>query len=228
VRVLEAGEHSLELCGGTHVHALGFIGPIKIVAETSIGANLRRIEALTGDGALEHIRHEEHVLRSAAEAIKAKPDELPTRVERMRDEIRALRAELDTQRARGAATEATTLAATAVDRVVVERRDGLAPDELRRLALAVRDALGTGIVGLVGVGADPAKAGLVAAVSKDLVDHGVDAKQIANPAAAVLGGGAGGTPDVSSGGGSNPGDVDEALEMLVRQAKDAVGRADAS
>jgi alanyl-tRNA synthetase len=228
VRVLEAGEHSLELCGGTHVHALGFIGPIKIVAETSIGANLRRIEALTGDGALEHIRHEEHVLRTAAEAIKAKPDELPTRVERMRDEIRALRAELDTQRARGAATEATALAATAVDRVVVDRRDGLGADELRRLALAVRDALGTGIVGLVGVGADPAKAGLVVAVSKDLVGHGVDAKQIANPAAAVLGGGAGGTPEVSSGGGSNPGDVDEALEMLVRQAKDAVGRADAS
>jgi alanyl-tRNA synthetase len=228
VRVLEAGEHSLELCGGTHVHALGFIGPIKIVAETSIGANLRRIEALTGDGALEHIRHEEHVLRTAAEAIKAKPDELPARVERMRDEIRALRAELDAQRARGAATEATTLAAAAVDRVVVDRRDGLAPDELRRLALAVRDALGTGIVGLLGVGADPAKAGLVVAVSKDLVEHGVDAKQIANPAAAVLGGGAGGTPDVSSGGGSNPGDVDEALEMLVRQAKDAAGRADAS
>ena len=228
VRVLEAGEHSLELCGGTHVHALGFIGPIKIVAETSIGANLRRIEALTGDGALEHIRHEEHVLRTAAEAIKAKPDELPTRVERMRDEIRALRAELDTQRARGAATEATALAATAVDRVVVDRRDGLGADELRRLALAVRDALGTGIVGLVGVGADPAKAGLVVAVSRDLVERGAEAGPIASPAAALLGGGAGKGADVSVGGGTNPTDVDEALEMLVRQAKDAVGRADAS
>jgi alanyl-tRNA synthetase len=228
VRVLEAGEHSLELCGGTHVHALGFIGPIKIVAEASIGANLRRIEALTGDGALEHIRHEEHVLRAAADALKAKPDELPIRVERMRDEIRALRAELDAQHARDAAGEATTLAATAVDRVVVDRRDGLTPDELRRLALAIRDALDSGVVGLVGVSADPAKAGLAVAVTRDLVDHGVDAKQIAHPAAAVLGGGAGGTADVASGGGSNPADVDEAREMLVRQAKDAVGRADAS
>src|SRR6202011_1357363 len=62
VRVLEAGEHSLELCGGTHVHALGFIGPIKIVTESSIGANLRRIEAVTGEDALARIRDEEHVL----------------------------------------------------------------------------------------------------------------------------------------------------------------------
>ena len=60
VRVLEAGEHSLELCGGTHVHALGFIGPIKIVSEGSVGANLRRIEALTGDDALRYVRDEEH------------------------------------------------------------------------------------------------------------------------------------------------------------------------
>ena len=191
VRVLEAGDHSLELCGGTHVHALGFIGPIKIVAETSIGANLRRIEALTGDGALEHIRHEEHVLRTAADALKAKPDELPLRVERMRDEIRALRAELDTQRSRQAAGEATTLAATAVDRVVVERRDGQSPNERQQLALAVRDALDSGIVALVGVGDDPAKAGLIVAVTPDLVQRGVDASQIAGPAAKLLGGGAG-------------------------------------
>ncbi|HSO94970.1 MAG TPA: alanine--tRNA ligase [Acidimicrobiia bacterium] len=228
VRVLEAGEHSLELCGGTHVHALGFIGPIKIVAETSVGANLRRIEALTGDGALEHIRHEEHVLRAAADVLKTKPDELAQRVERMRDEIRVLRAELDTQRARHAAGEATTLAAGAVDRVVVDRRDGQNPAERQQLALAVRDALGSGIVALVGVGDDPTKAGLIVAVSGDLIERGVDASQIAGPAAKLLGGGAGKKADISAGGGTNPADVDEAREMLVRQAKDAVGRAEAT
>ena len=70
VRVLEAGEHSIELCGGTHVHALGFIGPIKIVSEGSIGANLRRIEAVTGDGALDRIHDEEVALRGLADALK--------------------------------------------------------------------------------------------------------------------------------------------------------------
>ena len=77
VRVLEAGEHSIELCGGTHVHALGFIGPIKIVSEGSIGANLRRIEAVTGDAALDHIHHEEIVLSDAAASAEGGADRGP-------------------------------------------------------------------------------------------------------------------------------------------------------
>ncbi len=77
VRVLEAGEHSIELCGGTHVHALGFIGPIKIVSEGSIGANLRRIEAVTGEGALERIHDEEVALRGLADTLKVSVGELP-------------------------------------------------------------------------------------------------------------------------------------------------------
>ena len=72
MRVLEAGEHSIELCGGTHVHALGFIGPIKIVSEGSIGANLRRIQAVTGDTALERIHDEEVQLRELAERAQGR------------------------------------------------------------------------------------------------------------------------------------------------------------
>ncbi|MBM3659591.1 MAG: alanine--tRNA ligase, partial [Actinobacteria bacterium] len=94
VRVLEAGEHSIELCGGTHVHALGFIGPIKIVSEGSIGANLRRIEAVTGEGALAHIRHEEHVLATAAGVLQVKPDEVPERIERLLGDLKAARQEI--------------------------------------------------------------------------------------------------------------------------------------
>ena len=100
VRVLEAGEHSIELCGGTHVHALGFIGPIKIVSEGSIGANLRRIEAVTGDAALARIHDEEMVLRDAAGRLQVTPAELPERVDKLLDEVKALRQQLSAQQAK--------------------------------------------------------------------------------------------------------------------------------
>ncbi len=223
VRVLEAGEHSLELCGGTHVHALGFIGPIKIVSESSVGANLRRIEAVTGAVALERIYEEEQTLRRAATALRVKPEELPARVERLRDELKALQGELAAARAQQATAEAATLAGSAVDRVVVARRDGRSGDELRQLALAVREALGSGVVGLVGTGPDPTKAVLAVAVSRDLVDQGVTASGIAKPAAAMLGGGTGPAPDVAVGGGPKANQVDEARAVLDRQAHDALG-----
>src|SRR5205823_11936051 len=89
VRVLEAGP-STELCGGTHVYALGFIGPIKIVSESSIGSNLRRIEAVTGDGAIAYVEDEEALLRRAAALVRATPKELPERIERLSDQVRSL------------------------------------------------------------------------------------------------------------------------------------------
>jgi alanyl-tRNA synthetase len=222
VRVLEAGEHSIELCGGTHVHALGFIGPIKIVSEGSIGANLRRIEAVTGAAALAHIRHEEEVLAAAAAALGIKPDELPARVERLLGELKAARQEIAAAQAAAAAGEAGDLAATAVDGVVVARRD-LPNDDLRRLALATRDALGSGIVALVGaVPPERDKAALVVAVSADLVGKGLSAGEIAGPAAKLLGGGTAKNPEVVVGGGKNPGAVDDALEAVRAGARAAL------
>jgi len=228
VRVLEAGEHSIELCGGTHVHALGFIGPIKIVSEGSIGANLRRIEAVTGEAALDHIRHEEEVLRAAAGVLQVKPDELPERVERLLAELRAARQELAAQQARAAAGQAATLAAGATDGVVVARRD-LANDDLRRLALATRDALGTGVVALVGaVPPDGSKGALAVAVSSDLVAHGVSAAEIAKPAARALGGGTAKNPDLVVGGGPKGDQVDAALALLEEHARAALRALDVS
>jgi alanyl-tRNA synthetase len=214
VRVLEAGEHSLELCGGTHVHALGFIGPIKIVSEGSIGANIRRIEALTGDNALQHIHEEEHALQRTAEVLKVGMSEVPDRVERLVAEMRELRSELDVERSRQAVAEAHTLAASAVDRVVVERRDGFTNDTLRKLAIATRDALGTGVVGLVGLTPEGDKAVVAVAVSKDLVAQGVMAGSIAKDAAVAVGGGVGKQADVAVGGGPKAEAVDDALAAL--------------
>ena len=105
VRVLEAGEHSIELCGGTHVHALGFIGPIKITSEASIGANLRRIFAVTGDAALARIHDEEVQLRELADSLKVSPAELPERVARLVGQVQELQDELAAERSKQAGAE---------------------------------------------------------------------------------------------------------------------------
>ncbi len=219
VRVLEAGEHSIELCGGTHVHALGFIGPIKIVSEGSIGANLRRIEAVTGQGALERIHEEEVALRGLADTLKVSVGELPGRVDGLLARVKELEEEVAKARTREAVAEAGTLAAAAADGVVVARRDGLTPGELRTLAIATRDALGSGIVALVG--AHDGKAGLAVAVSKDRVEGGASAAELARDAAKALGGGTAKHADVVQGGGQHVDAVDDALELLAAAAQAA-------
>jgi alanyl-tRNA synthetase len=222
VRVLEAGDHSVELCGGTHVHALGFIGPIKIVSEQSIGANLRRIEAVTGDAAIERIHEEERQLRRAAETLKVSATELPDRIEQLQQQMKALRDQLDTARAREAEAEAATLAADAVDGVVAARHDGLTPDGLRRLALATRARLGDGVVALVGAGPDGSSAGIAVAVTPDLTER-VSAAEVAAPAAKALGGGTAKNREVVQGGGKNVDAIEEALAIVRKQATEALG-----
>lgn len=215
VRVLEAGEHSLELCGGTHVHALGFIGPIKIVSEGSVGSNLRRIEALTGEAALDHIHDEEVRLQDVSGLLKTPPEEVTAGVERLLDQNRELREEIADLRAGQAAAEARTLAAEAHDGYLVARRDGLAPDELRRLAQETCRTLGSGVVALVGE-AD-GKAAIAVAVSEDLREAGVSASEIAAPGARILGGGTARNSDLVAGGGPNTEAVDDALERLSEE-----------
>jgi alanyl-tRNA synthetase len=226
VRVLEAGEHSVELCGGTHVHALGFIGPIKITSESSIGANLRRIEAVTGDAALALIHDEELTLRRAAAALRVAPEEVPERVEQLVAQVKALNKELSTARQQETGAAAAELAAGAVDGVVVATRDGLGPDDLKQLVASARDRLGSGVVAVLGRGADGAKAGIAVGVTRDLVEGGVSAADIARPAAKALGGGTAKNPELVVGGGPNADALPEALE-LVREAATAAlsGRA---
>ena len=225
VRVLEAGEHSTELCGGTHVHALGFIGPIKIVSEGSIGSNLRRIEAVTGPGALDYIHDEEQQLRETAQLLRIAPAELPDRVARLLSQVKELNDELGVARAQQAGAEAATLIADAVDGVVSARRNGMSPDDLRQLAIATRDRLGHGVVVIVGLSPDGAKAGIAVAVSSDLVAGGVSAAEIARPAAKAVGGGTAKNPDAVVGGGPKIDGIDEALTLATKLAHEATGGA---
>ena len=208
VRVVEAGDRSTELCGGTHVHALGTIGPIKIVSESSIGSNLRRIEALTGTATLERVREEEAILERTAELLRVAPHELPERVERELEQRRALEDELRALRRQAASGSAAELAGGAAAGVVVARRDGVSRQDLRDLALAVRDQPGVRAV-VLGGAPDEGGVALVAAVTKD---SGLVASDLIAEAARLVGGGGGKAPDVAVAGGRDAGRLDEALD----------------
>ncbi|HEY8523432.1 MAG TPA: alanine--tRNA ligase [Acidimicrobiales bacterium] len=210
VRVLEAGENSIELCGGTHVRRLGDIGPLKIVSEQSIGSNLRRIEAVTGFGPIERLRQEEELVDRAAEALGAPADELPEAARRLRAEVKALRDELKELRRQAAGNQAVELAREAVDGVVVARVDGTERDDLRQLALAVRQQPGirAAVIGGVPSGGG---VGLVAAVAKD---SGLKAGELIAEAARTVGGGGGKGPELAVAGGRDPSRLDEALDQV--------------
>ncbi len=216
VRVLEAGRHSIELCGGTHVRALGDIGPVKIVSEGSVGANLRRLVATTGTATLVRVREEEARLDEVAGLLGVPAEEVVTGVEKRLSELEALRREVRELRRASAGAGASSLAAEAVDGVVVVRRDGATRDELRELALAVRESPGVRAVVLAG---SPEGGGvaLVAAVRKD---SGLVASDLLVDAAKVVGGGVGKAAELAVAGGRDASRIDEALE-LVRTAAGA-------
>ena len=220
VRVVEAGSRSVELCGGTHVGALGTIGPIKVVGESSIGANVRRIEAVTGYGSLERIRQEEANLARVATLLRVAPQEVVDRVERLLDEHRSLAEQIKGLRREQAMDQARELASEAVDGVAVARRDGLSRDDLRQLALAVRAQPGIRAVVLGGV-PEGGGVGLVAAVAKE---SGLVASDLLAEAARTVGGGGGKSADVAVAGGRDPSRLDEALD----QARWAAARGSAA
>ncbi len=211
VRVVEAGSKSVELCGGTHVSSLGMIGPVIVVSETSIGANTRRLEAITGSTAFARIKEREEMLRSLSQMMKADPDELAASVQRLMERQRRFEEELQKLRQRQALEEAQALSmqAASAKGYVVARRDGATPEELRRLALAVREHPGVKGVVLAGVCSD----GKVALVSAMASGAKVGAGELLAEVARVVGGGGGGTSELAAAGGRDASKVDEALEL---------------
>ncbi|MGH9233829.1 MAG: alanine--tRNA ligase [Acidimicrobiales bacterium] len=210
VRVLEAGRHSVELCGGTHVRRLGDIGPLKVVAEGSIGSNLRRIEAITGFGPIDRLRQVEDLVAGAADTLGTTPDEVPAAAERLRGELRAARDEIKALRRQAAGNRAGELAAAAVDGVVVARLDGLAPDEVRDLAVAVRQQPGIRAAVIGGEKPDGGVA-LAAAATKE---GGLHAGDLIAEAARTVKGGGGKGPELAQAGGKDASRLDEALDQV--------------
>ncbi|MFM8387817.1 MAG: alanine--tRNA ligase-related protein, partial [Actinomycetota bacterium] len=209
VRVLRAGS-SFELCGGTHVSATGDIGAIKIVGESSIGSNLRRIEAVVGESSVAHMQDQARTMTRVAELLGGTADGLENAVVRKIDELKHANDEIKALRARVAATRAGEIAESATaEGGVVQRVDGLSPGELRDLAIAVRAVDGVRAVVLAGI----TDTGGVAIVSATAVGTAGGAGPLIAAAAKAVGGGGGGKGDIASAGGKNPDGLPEALRL---------------
>ncbi len=215
VRVVRAGPHSIELCGGTHVGALGMIGPITITSESSIGSNTRRLFAVTGTSAFDRIVEREGLLTEAAALLRTEPEHVLEAIDRLLERQRVAERALEQARGRELQAEAASLAAEAVDGVVVARRDGLDPDALRDLAQSVRTTAGLRAV-VLGGSPDGTKASV--AVSTDRSGRRIRSTPatLVKQIAPLLGGGGGGSPEMAVAGGKDPGGVDRALDEARR------------
>jgi alanyl-tRNA synthetase len=220
VRVLSMGRgdtraYSTELCGGTHVRALGDIGVFRIVSESAVSSGVRRIEALTGEGARQWLVGREDALKNAASLLKTTPDDVETRVAALLDERRKLEREL-AEAKKALALGGGGAKAEAADEDVGGVRfsgqvlDGLDPKELRGLLDAAKQRMGSGVAAIVAV--NEGKASIAAAVTDDLTGK-VSAVDLVRAGVEALGGkGGGGRPDMAQGGGP---DGDKAAEAIA-------------
>jgi alanyl-tRNA synthetase len=230
VRVLSMGQldeadYSVELCGGTHVRALGDIQLLKIIAESAVSSGVRRIEALTGEAARRWLTERDARLREAAAALKSSPDEVPARIAALVEERKRLERELaDAKKALAMGGGAAKSDAAAPDEVngykfIGQVVEGLDPKDLRAAVDDMKKRLGSGIGTLVAV--NDGRASVAVGVTDDLAGQ-ISAVDLVKAAVAALGGqGGGGRPDMAQGGGPDGSQADEALKA-VRDALEKV------
>ncbi len=223
VRVVEVGDYSKELCGGTHVPHTAGIGVVVLSSEGSVGANLRRVEALVGREGIGWLRRRAEVLEQAATTLRAAPEEVAERVERLVATQKDMAKRLEAIERASAEADAGRLAEAALDvdgtRLVVARRD-LEVDALRSLAQTLKGRLGSAVVVLGAQG--KGRGNLVGAVTKDLAERGISARDLLAPGAAVLGGGGGGRPELAISGGPNAEAIEEAIQAVASAARAAL------
>ncbi|MGZ5916127.1 MAG: alanine--tRNA ligase-related protein, partial [Methyloceanibacter sp.] len=218
--------YSIELCGGTHVRRTGDIGLLKIVAESAVAAGVRRIEALTGEGARAYLSVQDEKVREASELLKVGPDEMIPRLAAIIDERRKLERQLaEAKRELALAPRTDSDGAAAIRdlgpvKLIARTLQGVAPKDLRGLVDDAKRQLGSGVVVIIGV-SEEGKAGLVVGVTEDLTST-YDAIALARIGAEILGGkGGGGRADLAQAGGPDGARADAALEAIA--AKLAAG-----
>ncbi|MDX1656165.1 MAG: DHHA1 domain-containing protein, partial [Candidatus Competibacteraceae bacterium] len=215
VRVLRMGEFSTELCGGTHVNRLGDIGLFKIVAEGGVASGVRRIEAVTGDRALDHMGRVQQRLNRVASLVKADRDTVEERVQTLVERARRLEKELEQLKGRLASSQGGDLAARAVEvdgiQVLAANLEGADVKTLRDTVDQLKNKLKSAAVVLAAV--EQGKVRLVAGVTKDQTAR-VRAGDLVNVVAQQVGGKGGGRPDMAQAGGSDPTQLEAALQRV--------------
>jgi alanyl-tRNA synthetase len=217
VRVIKIGDFSTELCGGTHTAQTGEIGLVKILSEGSVSSGVRRVEAISGEGSLQHFRKDHELERTVANLVSRREavppaEALRAEIERKENEIKRLARELEQTRMKSAAASVSS----AEDRVKVvngikvlaQRVDNLERPQMRTLVDNLRNKLGSGVV-VLGSAID-GKVALIVGVTKDLTAR-VQAGRVISPIAQKVGGSGGGRPDMAEAGGKDPGALDAAL-----------------
>ena len=221
VRVLNIGEFSTELCGGTHVARAGDIGLFRIGSEGGVAAGVRRIEAVTGEGALDAVAHSEALLRDMATLLRGSREDLGDKVRESLERIRFQEREIRALKDKLASGQGTDLAASAIDvqgsKVIAARVDGADSGSLRATVDQLKSQLGSAIVVLAAV-ESATKVLLVAGVTADLVGK-IKAGDIVGAVAAQVGGKGGGRPDFAQAGGNNPAALDAALASVLPQVR---------
>ena len=216
VRVLGMGEFSTELCGGTHVRRTGDIGLFKIVAESGVAAGIRRVEAVTGDGALAWVQDREAKLAEAAAALRTNPDEVAQKIAQMQDSVRALERELGRLKSKVASSQGDELADRAQEvkgvKVLAASLDGADAKTLRETLDKLKDRLRSAAIVLAA--ADGSKVSLVAGVTSDLTAK-VKAGDLVNFVAQQVGGKGGGRADMAQAGGTDSSKLPAALGSVT-------------
>jgi alanyl-tRNA synthetase len=222
VRVMKVGDPSApfsqELCGGTHVTRTSQIGSFHIVSESSVGAGLRRIEAVTGRGVVKEMQARLAQLDRTAEYLRTSPDQVDQKVMALLNESDSQRKEIERLRRELAKYNIDKLLNNAQEvngvRVLAAQVDAANNDVLREMSDWLRDRIGSGIVVLGAVMGD--KPGLIVAVTPDLVTKGYDAGKLIRPIAAIIGGGGGGRPNLAQAGGKDATKLAEAIASAPR------------
>ncbi len=215
VRVVSMGPFSMELCGGTHVSRTGDIGLFKIVSEAGIASGVRRIEALTGEGAMQYVQHNASMLSQLAGSLKTDPDKLAERIQSLLEHQKELEKALDKAKQKLASSAGADLLSKAIEinqvKVLSTKVEGVEPKALRTMVDDLKNQMGSGVV-VLGLPAEN-KVSLIVGVTDDLTAK-VKAGELVNYVANQVGGKGGGRADMAQAGGSQPENLDLALDSV--------------